>query len=211
MIVINLKTYAEGTGPKALSLAHAAEQISKKIILAVQDIDIFRIAKKTRLKIYAQHVDAEDPGAHTGKTLIESVLDAGGRGSLLNHSENRIPFEQIQKTVEKAKRLRFPLIVCVQDLEEAKKVAQLNPGFIAYEPPELIGGDISVSTAKPEIIKDIVEAVKPVPVLVGAGVKNSSDVKKSIQLGAKGVLLASGVVKAENKKEVIKDLIKGLK
>lgn len=211
MIVINLKTYAEGTGSKAVSLAHAAEQISKKIILAVQDVDIFRIAKKTRLKIYAQHVDAEDPGAHTGRTLIESVLAAGGRGSLLNHSENRIPFEQIQKTVEKAKRLKFPLIVCVQDLEEAKKVAQINPDYIAYEPPELIGGDISVSTAKPEIIKDIVEAAKPVPVLVGAGVKNSSDVKKSIQLGAKGVLLASGVVKAENKKEVIKDLVEGLK
>lgn len=208
MIVINLKTYKEGTGQEAIDLARLAEQISEKIILVAQDIDIFRVSKATKLKIYAQHVDTEDYGAHTGKTLIGSVLSAGGEGSLLNHSENRIPFEQIKKTVEKAKELKFPLIVCVQDLEEAKKIAELNPDYIAYEPPELIGGDISVSTAKPEIIKDIVDAVKPIPVLVGAGVKNGFDVKKSLELGAKGVLVASGVVKAKDKKAAIKDLVR---
>lgn len=211
MIVINLKTYEEGTCEKAVELAKIAENVSKKVILAVQDIDIFRVAKATSLKVYAQHVDAEDFGAHTGKTLIESVRSAGGKGSLLNHSENRIPFEQIKKTFEKAKKLKFPMIVCVQDLEEAKKIAELKPDYIAYEPPELIGGNISVSTAKPEIIKDIVEAVKPINVLVGAGVKNGFDVKKSIELGAIGVLVASGVVKAEDKKDAIKDLAEGLR
>ena len=34
--------------------------------------------------------------------------------------------------------------------------------MIAVEPPELIGGDISVSTAKPEIISDTVEVVKKI-------------------------------------------------
>jgi len=213
MIVVNLKTYKEGTGHNTVKLAKIAEQVSKKIILAVQTTGIFRITKATGLTVYAQHVDPEDFGAHTGKVLIESVWTSGGRGSLLNHSENRIPFEQIKKTVEKVKRLHFlnfSLIVCAQDLEEAKKIAKLRPDYIAYEPPELIGGDISVSTAKPEIIKDIVEAVKPIPILVGAGIKNGFDVKKSRELGAIGVLLASGVVKAENKKAVIEDLVRGL-
>lgn len=211
MIVINLKTYKEGTGEEAAKLARLAEQVSKDIILAVQDTDIFPVAMATKLKIYAQHVDAEDFGAHTGRTLIQSVSMAGGKGSLLNHSENRISFDQIKETVEKSKKQKFPLIVCVQNLEEAKKVAELRPDYIAYEPPELIGGDISVSTSKPEIIKDIVNAVKPVAVLVGAGVKNNSDVKKSLELGAKGVLVASGVVKAEDKKAAIEDLVSGLK
>lgn len=211
MIVINLKTYKESNCDEAIKLAKLSEQISKKIILVVQAVDIFKIAKSTKLAVYAQHVDAEDFGAYTGKILIESVQEAGAKGSLLNHSENRIPFEQIKKTIEKAKRSNFPLIVCVQDLEEAKRIAELKPDYIAYEPPELIGGDISVSTAKPEIIKDIVEAVSPVPVLVGAGVKNGFDVKTSRDLGAKGVLLASGVVKAKDKKAVLKELVDGLK
>lgn len=211
MIVINLKTYKEETCDRALKLAKIAEHVSKKIILAVQAVHIFRIAKATKLNVYAQHVNPEDYGSHTGKILIESVKEAGAKGSLLNHSENRIPFEQIKKTLEKAKKLKFPLIVCVKDLREAKKISKLKPDYIAYEPPELIGGDISVSTAKPGVIKNIVKAVKPTPVLIGAGVKNGFDVKRSKDLGAKGVLLASGVVKAKNKRAVLKDLVSGLR
>jgi triosephosphate isomerase len=37
-------------------------------------------------------------------------------------------------------------------------------------------------------------------------VKNGKDVKKAIELGADGVLLASGVVKAKNKEEILRDL-----
>ena len=78
------------------------------------------------------------------------------------------------------------------------------------EPPELIGGDISVTSADPGIVSGSVEAVelvnKEVMVLCGAGVKNGKDVATAIELGAKGVLLASGVVKAENKEQVLRDL-----
>ena len=95
-------------------------------------------------------------------------------------------------------------------MEEAKKVDQFSPDYIAYEPPELIGGDVSVSTAKPEVIRDIVNSVKT-KIIVGAGVKNKKDVEKCIELGAVGVLVASGVVKAKNAKKAIKDLAEGLK
>ncbi|MFH1229459.1 MAG: triose-phosphate isomerase, partial [Candidatus Aenigmatarchaeota archaeon] len=83
------------------------------------------------------------------------------------------------------------------------------------EPPELIGGDISVSTAQPEIIKTAVNCVKSVSpntkVLCGAGVKTSEDVRKSIELGASGVLLASGVAKAPDIKKAMEELINGMK
>ena len=96
----------------------------------------------------------------------------------------------------------------------SKAAAQLVPDFVAVEPPELIGGDISVSKAQPELVKDSVEAVKAVSpdvkVLCGAGVKNGEDVKSALELGAKGVLLASGVVKAKDAEAVMRDLIKGL-
>jgi len=74
--------------------------------------------------------------------------------------------------------------------------------------------DISVSTAEPEIIKSSVNEVKKnslrTNLLCGAGIKTKDDVKKSIELGAKGVILASGVVKAENVSQAIENLVKGL-
>ena len=94
------------------------------------------------------------------------------------------------------------------------KWASFSPNFIAVEPPELIGGDISVTTADPDIISGSVNAVKDInkniKVLCGAGVKNGRDVAKSIELGASGVLLASGIVKAKDKGRVIRDLASGL-
>ncbi|MFH1210684.1 MAG: triose-phosphate isomerase [archaeon] len=214
MILINFKTYEESTGKNAIKLAKAAEKIGQetgqKIIAIPQDLDLKEVAKKVSIDIYAQHVDEKDYGANTGSTLIEAAKQAGAKGSIINHSENRIPMEKIQKIVEKAKKSEFTIIVCVQDLEEAKKVDAFKPDYIAYEPPELIGGTISVSTAKPEVIRDIVQSVGT-PIIVGAGVKNKEDVRKSMELGAKGVLLASGVTKSKRPKKVLKDLAEGFK
>jgi triosephosphate isomerase len=86
---------------------------------------------------------------------------------------------------------------------------KFNPDLIAVEPPELIGGNISVSTAKPEIISRAYELVGD-KLIVGAGVKNSNDIKIALKLGAKGVLLASGVMKAEDPEAVLKDLASAL-
>ncbi len=214
MILINFKTYEESTGKNAVKIAKAAEKVSQetgqKIIAIPQALDLKEVAKKVGIEVYAQHVDEKDYGAFTGSMVIESAKQAGAKGSIINHSENRIPMEKIQKIVEKAKQQQFTIVVCVQNLEEAKKVDEFKPDYIAYEPPELIGGNISVSTAKPEVIQDIVKSVST-PVIVGAGVKNMQDVKKSIEMGAKGVLVASGVVKSKRVKKAIKELAEGLK
>ena len=50
----------------------------------------------------------------------------------------------------------FPICGCAADLEEARSLAEIGPTFIAVEPPELIGGDISVTTADPAIVSDTV-------------------------------------------------------
>ena len=105
-------------------------------------------------------------------------------------------------------------IVCTNNIATSKAAAALLPNFIAVEPPELIGGNISVTTADPGIVSGSVDSVKKIDenvrVLCGAGVKNGKDVAKSIELGAEGVLLASGVVKAKDKESVIRDLALGL-
>ena len=47
-----------------------------------------------------------------------------------------------------------------------------------------------------------------IAVLCGAGVKTGEDVRTALDLGAKGVLVASGVVKASKPEEALRDLIK---
>jgi triosephosphate isomerase len=105
----------------------------------------------------------------------------------------------------------FPICACAANVEEAKALAALGPTFIAVEPPELIGGDISVTSADPSIVSDTVAAVKSVNpnvrILCGAGVKNGEDVAMAIKLGAEGVLLASGVTKANDVDSVLSDLV----
>ena len=83
--------------------------------------------------------------------------------------------------------------------------------MVAVEPPELIGGDVSVTSVDPRIVSDTVEVVNSinpeVTTLCGAGVKNGMDVAKAIELGTSGVLLASGVTKAQDPESVLRDLV----
>jgi triosephosphate isomerase len=59
------------------------------------------------------------------------------------------------------------------------------------------------------LIKDSVNASKEIPLIVGAGIKNSKDIKIGIKLGAQGFLVASGVVKASSIKDSIINLLEG--
>ena len=210
LIVINFKTYQSAVGPNALKLARLAESVSKNIIVCVQSTDILSVSKSTNLTVFAQHIDPVSFGSNTGFILPESVKYAGAKGTLINHSEHRLDISVIKAILKRAKELKLKTIVCAKDAEESARLSRLGPDYIAMEPPELIGGDISVSTANPDMIRDTFNLVKKanpsVKILVGAGVKTSEDVKRSIELGADGVLLASGVTKAKNKTKVLKDL-----
>jgi triosephosphate isomerase len=90
----------------------------------------------------------------------------------------------------------------------------MKPTYASYEPPELIGrSDISVATAQPEIIAkaSVLSKEAGIPLIVGAGIGSGKDVKKSVELGATGVAVASYVIKAENQKAAILDLAEGFK
>lgn len=218
LIIVNFKTFKESTGNNALSLARIFEETAKnfnaEIGIAVQPSDIRLIAENTSLPIFAQHIDAIEFGSFTGHILAESVKESGAIGTLINHSERRIKMQDIKFCVEKCRNLNLVSVVCTKDVEESRQIANFSPDFIAVEPPELIGGDISVSKAKPEVIEGTVKEVKKinnkVKVLCGAGVKNQEDVRKAILLGSEGILVASGVVKAKDVKFAIEDLVRGL-
>lgn len=218
VIVVNVKTYKESTGEECLKIAKLMDKISKEtgssLAIAVQATDIALCANNVDIPVFAQHIDPINYGSHTGWILAEAVKKAGASGTLINHSEHRLVLSDIDICISRAKELNLEQIVCSNNVATSRAIATFSPDFIAIEPPELIGGDISVTTAKPEVVSKSVEAVKDIDkkikVLCGAGVKNGRDVARAIELGTDGVLLASGVVKANNKEEVIRDLVSGL-
>ena len=215
MIFVNFKTYKEGTGKEAVKLAKICREVSKttslKIIPLVQVVDIFRLASLD-LEVWAQHLDDINFGPNTGQILPQAILAAGARGTVLNHSENKLPPPVIGSIVTRCKRLELKTLICAESIEEAKEIAEFKPNFLAYEPPEFIGSrTASVSTAKPEVIRDFVKEIKTVPILVGAGVHSQEDVKTALKLGAKGILVATDVVLAKNPKKELIDLAGGFK
>ena len=214
VLVINFKTYAQATGRRALELARVAEKVAKdlnvEIIVAVQPVDIRLIAENVEIPVYAQHVDPIKPGAHTGHILPEAVKEAGAKGTLLNHSENRLRLDIINEAIQRAKEIGLETIVCADKPETSAAVAVLKPTAIAIEPPELIGTGISVSKAKPEVITNTVNIIRKIdesiPILTGAGITFKDDVEKALNLGTQGVLVASAIVKAKSWEEKIKEL-----
>ncbi len=88
---------------------------------------------------------------------------------------------------------------------------EYDPEMVAVEPPELIGGDISVSAASPEIIDRSVKIVGHGKLIVGAGIKDQTDVKIACELGAYGILVASGVMQAKHPEEALRALAMGIK
>ena len=219
IIIVNVKTYAEGTGKKCLQLARCMESLPHDkhahLALAVQPMDIFPVASQVSFPIYGQHIDPIVSGSNTGWILPEAIQAAGAQGTLVNHSEHQLPLADIKKCILRGKEIGLETIVCTENIDVSKKVAFFNPDCIAIEPPELIGGDISVTTANPDIVADTVEEVKKInseiKILCGAGIKKGKDVTTALELGVDGVLLASGVVKAKNVKKALQDLIQGLK
>ncbi|MDG1549974.1 MAG: triose-phosphate isomerase [Candidatus Poseidoniaceae archaeon] len=213
LIVVNFKTYQTASGESAEQLATVMEQVANRnyrMIAVVSAFDLSLISNNTdSVEVWSQHLDPVGKGSHTGWLEPDLAIYRGAVGTIINHAEHKVTIDHVRDLMAMLPE-NFPICACAADVEEAIALAKLGPTFIAVEPPELIGGDISVTSADPSIVSDTVAAVKStnpnVRVLCGAGVKNGADVKKAIELGAEGVLLASGVTKASDVSSVLNDL-----
>lgn len=218
IVILNYKTYLESSGENALELAYALKSASEEsgitMVAAPQAADIYRIQDQISLPVFAQHIDPITPGGHTGSNLIETLIEAGISGSLINHSENRMKLADIDEVIQLCKKNDIESCVCTNNIATSKAIATFNPDAVAVEPPELIGSGIPVSQAQPEVVEDSVKGVKSInkkiKVLCGAGISTGEDMAAAMDLGADGVLLASGIVKAENPKEALLDLVSKL-
>lgn len=216
LIVLNFKTYAEGMGEKAVRMAKYCEEVSEDsgvdIIACPQIPDIHRVAGSVKIPVFAQHIDAVGAGSYTGHITAECIRSAGAKGTLINHSERRLVLAEIDSAIQSAKKAGLTTIICTNNIAVTSAGASLSPDYVAIEPPELIGSGNPVSKANPDIVSGSVRAVKAinphVKVLCGAGISTGDDVAAALSLGAVGVLLASGVIRAKDPKAALFDLVK---
>lgn len=211
LLLVNFKTYKKASGDEALDLAYkcekAAKNTDKNVCIAVQNADLHRIASKVNIPVFAQHADPVEYGSNTGKDLIETLKYNGADGVLINHSEDQEALDDIEGIIEKCRSQGLATMACADELSLAKNIDEFGPDFIAYEPPELIGGNKSVSTQNPEKLKNMVSSLATT-VLAGAGIKTEEDVKNALKLGAEGILIASGVIKAKDPYKALKKFLK---
>jgi triosephosphate isomerase len=218
IIVLNFKTYLEGTGKNAVSIAQAckdvADETGANIVASPQIPDIYRVASTVDIPVFSQHLDGVGAGSFTGHIMASTIKEAGATGTLINHSERRLGLAEIDAALTAARSSGLSTIICTNNIATTSAASALGPDYVAVEPPELIGSGIPVSKADPEVVTGSVEAVKQVnskvKVLCGAGISKGEDLAAALELGSVGVLLASGVVKASDPKAALYDLVSGI-
>ncbi len=181
LIVVNFKTYASALGLNAVKLAKAMEKASQDHVRMVAVVSAFDLSSVVQaapsLEVWTQHLDPVGFGSNTGWLQPDNAIEHGASGTIINHAEHKSEHSRIEKLID-ALSDGFPICACAIDVNEAQALASMNPTFIAVEPPELIGGDISVTSADPAIVQDTVKAVQDinpsVRVLCGAGVKDGN-------------------------------------
>ena len=213
LVVVNFKTYqtAHGASAEDIAIAMGSIDTRARMVAAVSAFDLSSVvAAAPGLEVWCQHLDPVGFGSNTGWLHPETAIERGATGTLVNHAEHKVSLEHVAMLMEQVPE-GFHVCACAADIDEARALASFEPGFVAVEPPELIGGETSVTSADPGIVSGTAQAVrevcKGVGILCGAGVKSGQDVAKAIELGTSGVLLASGVTKSEDPRASLIDLV----
>jgi triosephosphate isomerase len=216
LVVVNFKTYqtAQGASAEELARALASVETEARVVAAVSALDLSKVIEAAPgLEVWCQHLDPVGFGSNTGWIHPSTAIERGAVGTLINHAEHKVSIEHVAMLLDQLPD-DFTVCACAADIEEAQALAALVPTFVAVEPPELIGGDVSVTSADPSIVSGTAEAVRGVAeevgVLCGAGVKTGKDVAKATELGTSGVLLASGVTMSEDPGAALRDLVSSL-
>ena len=212
MIFLNFKVYKQTWGDGAIKMAKICKKVmdetGMEIIPVVSALDLVRVKEiMGNKKVYLQNIDGDLDGQYTGKISLKQAQMLGASGAVINHSENRLKPGTVLQLL-KIWPKDMDSVVCIQTLGQTERWAKnIKPTYIAYEPSYLIGSsDKSVATEKPEMIKKMADIYKGINVLAGAGIKTQEDMKVMKKMGGVGVILASGVIKAEDPEKVLMEL-----
>ncbi len=193
LIIINFKNYV--FGKDSLNLARTIEIYYNDAIIAVPFLDIKEISSQVNLTIFSQHADFQEAGKSTGFIIPETLARIGAVGTLLNHSEHKLNFSVLKRTIDRCHSAGLKTIVCTSTLKEAQKLLKLKPYAIAFEDSKLISTGKSITKEDSTIVSSfakLLENTNIIP-LCGAGISTADDVARAVVLGCKGVLVSSAV------------------
>ncbi|MBK0347260.1 triose-phosphate isomerase [Aerococcaceae bacterium zg-ZJ1578] len=209
--IFNPKSYL--FGDQLLQLAKVADKVAEEmemtIMVTAPFSDLKLITENTKnIIVSAQHMDPIKPGRGMGHIFGESLKEIGVRATFLNHAEHPMKFSDLVATINRCRDLDIISIVCADSIDEAKALAHLAPDIILCEPTELIGtgktSDDSYIETTNRAIKEINDNIL---VMQAAGISDADDVYRTIFLGAEGTGCTSGIVKAKNPEQMLKDMI----
>jgi len=214
MIFLSLKTYKEATGEAVIKLLSSVKKISEdtgvKIIPVAQPTDIYRIKKELNIEVWAQHMDPIDPGKNMGWLSPYSLKEAGASGVVINHSEHKTTDDEVERILTKAKEYKLQNVVVAFDPVTVAMYDSWSPDYIAYEKEDAIGTGESMVKTEADNIKKLVNTLTR-PLIIGAGIASGEDIRAAVAIGAKGVIMASRFVLAQNPEEKLRELASGFK
>lgn len=215
VVAINYKNYKSGVGKRGIGLARKIGLLSRKFknyefILCPGYLDLVcvkNVVRKYGVRVFAQHLDPIEPGKNTGFVSPYEIFSYHIDGVVLNHAEHKLRFDVLKKSVLFARKYRLKILLCADNLAEAKRLIGLKPDYLALEPPELIGGNKSLALVNPRIVERIYRSLNPkrTKILLGAGVKRREDLVVAKKAKLNGIFISSLVM---NSKKPIKDLKK---
>lgn len=216
--IVNYKTYPQGSGDGAVQLTQKLMSVALpadlKLVVCPQAADIYRVRERfPDAEIWAQHVDLIEAGRATGWTSIETLLMAGISGTIINHSEHELSYEEAVGTVQLAKEHKITSCLAVGDAQMADKLLETKSEVLAFEPPELVGSGQSLMSTDPAEAEEFLHRFKDSEstICIGAGVSDSQDVKKAADIGYEGILIASAIVKADDPALALSKMVEVLK
>ncbi len=212
-------------GPKAymfgedvLALARHADALARahdvQIIITPQYVDIPLVAREMEsVLVFAQHMDALEPGRGVGSVLPEAIKAAGAVGVLLNHVEKRLARPELVRTMRRAGDIGLATMVCADDDRDAVAIARLRPDVIIVEAP----GGIASGTRRDDYrtvatTNEAIWSVNPaIRVLHGAGITSAQDVYDVVAAGAQGTGSSSAIVTAPDPRRVLEEMIRSVR
>ena len=205
-IIINFKNYIYGK--KSLDLTNKIKKYLPNAIVVVSPIDVRSIEYYSKIQVFSQNVDLVKDNKSTGFINPSLLKYAKAKGTLLNHSEHKIPVKEIKEILKNCKKINLKVVVCAVNLREAKEIKKFKPYAIAFEDPKLISTGKSITKYNSENLKkfiDLLKGTKIIPIC-GAGISSIEDVREAKKLGCKGVLISSAIANSKNPDKFLKEL-----
>lgn len=171
-------------------------------------IPVVEAVRGSKLAVGAQNAYFENPGAFTGETALEMLLDVGCKSVILGHSERRHVLGENDKLINKkvlaARKHKLQAILCVGEL-----LAERENGKTKHVLDTQLAGGLAEVTE--EMLQDVVIAYEPVWA-IGTGQTATPDQAESAhahirrwletrfskQVAAQTRILYGGSVKASN-------------